>query len=169
MHCVKAMRDDVPRAKTYQNAAYEFYRRIGAPRFIMAPMVGGSETPFRMMCRRYGVQLAYTPMLKADYCIQNSAEYIRLHFTESPEDRPLIAQLCANNASTLVCFVLLLWGPARAHTHTGIRVTGLHVCVAALCTLWPKHTPRFLPYPARSGQHGDAAYPWSEPAVFRVC
>ena len=32
-------------------------------RYVLAPMVGGSELPFRMMTRRYGTQLCYTPMI----------------------------------------------------------------------------------------------------------
>ena len=42
---------------------YDFYRSLGSPRHICAPMVEQSDLPFRMLTRRYGVDLAYTPML----------------------------------------------------------------------------------------------------------
>lgn len=35
---------------------------LPAHRYVLAPMVGGSELPFRMLCRKYGTQLCYTPM-----------------------------------------------------------------------------------------------------------
>ena len=33
--------------------------------YILAPMVGASELPFRLLTRNYGVQTAYTPMLRS--------------------------------------------------------------------------------------------------------
>lgn len=34
-------------------------------RYFVAPMVGAAELPFRIICRKYGAQLAYTPMMSA--------------------------------------------------------------------------------------------------------
>lgn len=55
------------------NAAYAWWRSLGAPQCVAAPMVDGSELPFRLLCRRYGAQLAYSPMLKAPYVIAANA------------------------------------------------------------------------------------------------
>jgi hypothetical protein len=41
---------------------------------VLAPMVGGSELAFRLLCRRYGVDLAYTPMMMSDQFV-NDSEY----------------------------------------------------------------------------------------------
>ena len=43
--------------------AWAHWTKLGRPRFIVAPMVDNSELPFRMLCRKYGAQGAYTPML----------------------------------------------------------------------------------------------------------
>ena len=33
---------------------YEFYKKIGSPKYFVAPMVEQSELPYRMLCRKYG-------------------------------------------------------------------------------------------------------------------
>lgn len=43
--------------------AWAHWAKLGRPRFIVAPMVDNSELPFRTLCRKYGAQGAYTPML----------------------------------------------------------------------------------------------------------
>lgn len=45
--------------------AWAHWKKIGQPKFILAPMVDNSELPFRMLCRKYGAEAAYTPMLHA--------------------------------------------------------------------------------------------------------
>ena len=70
---------------------------------IVAPMVEQSDLPFRILCRRYGANLCFTPMIHARYFVHNKPYRDRMfNFTYIEEDRPLIAQLCANNKEILL-------------------------------------------------------------------
>jgi tRNA-dihydrouridine synthase 1 len=63
---------------------------------ILAPMVGASELPFRLLCRKYGATLAYTPMmLSSKFATEES--YRQEEFQTCPEDRPLVAHFAAND------------------------------------------------------------------------
>lgn len=44
---------------------YSFWKSIGSPRYAIAPMVDQSELAFRMLVRKYGCTLSYTPMLNS--------------------------------------------------------------------------------------------------------
>lgn len=63
---------------------------------ILAPMVGASELPFRLLCRRYGATLAYTPMISSDRFAVD-AKYREEEFQTVAADRPLVAHFSANN------------------------------------------------------------------------
>ena len=78
-----------------------FYESIGRPKRVVAPMVDQSELAFRMLCRRYGADLCYTPMFHSQqFCLSES--YRSKHFTTCPEDRPLLAQFCGNDPSIVL-------------------------------------------------------------------
>ena len=67
-----------------------------ACRYIVAPMVGASELPFRLLCRRYGAQCAYTPMMSATQ-FGLDPEYRQREFQTTPQDRPLVCHFGAND------------------------------------------------------------------------
>lgn len=102
-HIEKAnSKEDVPHA----DAAWEWFTKtLGAPRLWVAPMVDQSELAFRMLCKRHGAEAAYTPMLHARLFNETKA-YREEHFTTTfdhpEEDRPLLAQFCANDPDTLL-------------------------------------------------------------------
>ncbi|KAL4427937.1 hypothetical protein ABPG75_002026 [Micractinium tetrahymenae] len=95
----------VPQAE----AAWEWFNAMGAPKFWVAPMVDQSELAFRQLCRRHGATGAYTPMLHARLFLETPA-YRAEHFTTTTQDRPLLAQFCANDPDTLLRAAKLVEG-----------------------------------------------------------
>jgi len=90
-----------PRGAEHHAAAWDFWRRIGAPRTVLAPMVNQSERAFRLLARQNGAALCFTPMLHST--LFATSEHYRLdNFDASPQDRPLIAQFCGDDPATLL-------------------------------------------------------------------
>ncbi|KIM64170.1 hypothetical protein SCLCIDRAFT_62590, partial [Scleroderma citrinum Foug A] len=89
---------------------YDFYRNIlGSPKYVVAPMVDQSELAWRILSRRYGAQLAYTPMINAKVGLYRGKKVQRDKFFDmthgeegGPADRPLIVQFCANDPEQLL-------------------------------------------------------------------
>lgn len=81
--------------------AWAHWEKLGRPKLIVAPMVDNSELPFRMLCRKYGAQAAYTPMLHSRIFSENE-KYRGQEFTTCREDRPLFVQFCANDPEVLL-------------------------------------------------------------------
>ncbi|XP_061339998.1 uncharacterized protein LOC133286582 [Gastrolobium bilobum] len=81
--------------------AWAHWAKLGRPRLIVAPMVDNSELPFRMLCRKYGAEAAYTPMLHSRIFTETE-KYREEEFTTCKEDRPLFVQFCANNPDVLL-------------------------------------------------------------------
>ncbi|KAA6403198.1 MAG: putative tRNA-dihydrouridine synthase 1 [Streblomastix strix] len=72
-------------------SGYDFWQSIGSPHFVLAPMVGVGELPFRLLCNQHGTDLCYTPMINSKQFIISN-QFRRDFFQTCKEDRPLIVQ-----------------------------------------------------------------------------
>ncbi|KAL4644751.1 hypothetical protein ACB092_02G187100 [Castanea dentata] len=87
--------------ESHIDRAWAHWLKLGRPKLIVAPMVDNSELPFRMLCRKYGAEAAYTPMLHSRIFTETE-KYRDQEFTTCKEDRPLFVQFCANDPDILL-------------------------------------------------------------------
>eukprot|EP00468_Gymnochlora_sp_CCMP2014_P000683 CAMPEP_0167742732 /NCGR_PEP_ID=MMETSP0110_2-20121227/1603_1 /TAXON_ID=629695 /ORGANISM="Gymnochlora sp., Strain CCMP2014" /LENGTH=375 /DNA_ID=CAMNT_0007626983 /DNA_START=93 /DNA_END=1217 /DNA_ORIENTATION=- len=100
-HSVSCLSGGSECADPKDSRGWKFYRSLGSPKLWLAPMVDGSELPFRLLCQRYGVNAAYTPMFHARIFTE-SKKFREEHFSTCAEDRPLFVQFCANDPEILL-------------------------------------------------------------------
>lgn len=93
-HTVKP--NAIPRVDSNTTAPRGIRKRIDFPhKYVLAPMVGASELAFRLLCRKYGTQLAYTPMMSA-HKFAHDVNYRQEEFQICNIDRPLVCHFAAS-------------------------------------------------------------------------
>ncbi|KAM7351633.1 dihydrouridine synthase 4 [Cochliomyia hominivorax] len=75
---------------------------------VSAPMVRYSKLEFRRLLRKHGVKLCFTPMIIAD-SFNNSEKARQNEFTTTADDKPLIAQFAAKDASEFATSAELIY------------------------------------------------------------
>ena len=94
---------------------------LGSPRFVCAPMVLQSELAFRMLVRRHGAALCYSPMLPAANFLASQADGPGAEhpvtggpntqaswFTTHAHDRPLIVQIGGSDPAEVLAAAQLV-------------------------------------------------------------
>ena len=111
----KPQKRSLPAAATGEPLSAELQDPPGRPQppipTFLAPMVDGSELAFRLLCRKHGATVAYTPMLRANEVLHTfrhgpsaKSNWPRIH----ADDRPLVVQLCGHDPAELAAAVTVL-------------------------------------------------------------
>ncbi|KAJ4458116.1 putative t-diRNAhydrouridine synthase [Paratrimastix pyriformis] len=81
---------------------FDFWKSIGSPRYVLAPMVDTSELPFRLLCKRYGTELSYSPMLNQNTFVNAPADVRATLWSTCPEERPVFAQIAGDDPERML-------------------------------------------------------------------
>jgi tRNA-dihydrouridine synthase len=76
----------------YKNSWELYKKKMNSPQTICAPMVEQSELPFRLLSRKYSIDLCYTPMINSNQI--STLSHLNKMFETCDEDKPLTIQIC---------------------------------------------------------------------------
>jgi tRNA-dihydrouridine synthase len=82
---------------------------------VVAPMLKQSDSPFRLLCCKYGAKVCYMPMIHAWMFVNNEQGYRNNFWKRGVEndayDRPLIIQFAGSDPTMLVKAAKIVQGP----------------------------------------------------------
>ena len=96
-------------------------RHLPPHQLVLAPMVGGSELAFRLLARRHGATLCYSPMIRSEEFTAKRTERGIGQLEVHPHDAPLVAHFSGNDAS------VLLAAAKRAEQLPGVAAVDLNL------------------------------------------
>jgi tRNA-dihydrouridine synthase 1 len=82
--------------------------RIHEKALVVAPMVDQGDLAFRILCRRYGANLCFTPMIHTRLLLESEAYREKFMVKLVEADRPLIAQVCGSDPAIVLQAARLL-------------------------------------------------------------
>jgi len=71
------------------------WEKLARPIIALAPMAGVSDLPFRLVCRKFGADIAYSEMIMVQGLARHNEKTLRLMASQDG-DQPLIIQLGGN-------------------------------------------------------------------------
>ncbi|BFU24378.1 dihydrouridine synthase family protein [Entamoeba histolytica HM-1:IMSS-B] len=85
-----------------KDSKFLFYReKLGNPQNILAPMVDGSDLTFRILVRRHGVNLCYTPMVLSKMFVESKVYRNEVVNSLDPKEQPIIIQIVGSDANEM--------------------------------------------------------------------
>jgi tRNA-dihydrouridine synthase 1 len=81
---------------------FEFWKEIGSPKYVCAPMVDQSECAFRILTRRYSTDLTYTPMIHSVLFNIDKTYQEKWLADIFNEDQPTFVQFCGHDPEMLL-------------------------------------------------------------------
>jgi tRNA-dihydrouridine synthase 1 len=102
------------------NCTHDAHDVLRNKALVVAPMVDQSDLPFRVLCRKYGANLCYTPMIHARMFVNNEQGYRNKFWKKVVEangdhhDRPLVVQFAGGDPSILAKAAKIVQGRCDA-------------------------------------------------------
>lgn len=142
---------------------------LAANPFVLAPLAGYTNLPFRLLCREQGAGLVCTEMISAHALVQGQEKTLAM-LRSVPEERPLIVQLFGAEpevmaaAARRVCTLpvdgidLNMGCPVRKVTRKGAGVALMKECARAEAIIRAVCAASSLPVSVKFRSGWDAAH-----------